>query len=180
MLRNSATEWGSAAKAFHWLMAILILAMFLLGWLAAGWPLSPTKIKLFFWHKSLGITLLLLAVIRLAWRLYNPAPAYPAHLPGWQRYLAGASHAFLYALMLLMPLSGWIINSAANFPFKVFGLVPLPAIAPNSKPVQDWAEFFHLAAFWMFAALLLLHVLGAVRHHWHDRDDVLNRMLPFR
>lgn len=180
MLRNTLTEWGSIAKGFHWTMAILILAMFVLGWLAAGWPLSPTKIKLFFWHKSIGITLLVFAVLRLAWRMVNPSPALPADSPRWQRCLAGASHALLYALMLLMPLSGWVINSAANFPFKVFGLVPLPVIAPNSKTVQGWAEIFHLSAFWVLAVLVLIHAFAALRHHWSYRDEVLRRMLPFR
>jgi len=176
VLRNSEQQWGAIARWLHWLMAAAILAMFVLGWTAESWPLSPTKIKLFFWHKSLGITLLTLAIARLAWRAVNPVPALPDAMTARQRSLARASHASLYAVMLAMPLSGWVINSAANFPFKVWGLFRLPDIAPHSKSVQAASEVVHLALFWVLAIVLVLHIAAALKHHLFDRDDVLRRM----
>lgn len=176
MLLNSEQQWGSVARWLHWLMAAAILAMFFLGWTAESWPLSPTKIKLFFWHKSLGITLLVLAIARLAWRAVNPVPALPVAMTTRQRSLARASHGSLYAIMIAMPLSGWVINSAANFPFKVWGVFRLPDIASHSKSVQTVGETVHLALFWVLAVVLVLHIAAAVKHHFFDKDDVLRRM----
>ncbi len=166
------------AKTLHWGMALMILALFVLGWMAQGWPLSPTKIRLFFWHKSTGMLVLTLALFRIAWRLYDRRPPPPPGLPPWERGLARAVHGALYGIMLAMPLSGWIINSAAKFPFKVFGLVRLPALVVPDKDVQHLAEGVHLTLFWAFAVLLALHIAAALRHHWLRGNDVLLRMLP--
>lgn len=179
-LRNTPQQWGALAKTLHWGMALMILALFVLGWVAQGWPLSPTKIRLFFWHKSLGMLVLTLALIRILLRLYDPPPPLPPGLPAWERGLARANHGALYGIMLAMPLSGWVINSAAKFPFKVFGLVPLPALVAPDKAVQQLAEGVHLTLFWAFSGLLGLHVAAALRHHWIRGNDILLRMLPGR
>jgi cytochrome b561 len=179
-LRNTSQEWGAIAKTLHWGMALMILAMFVLGWVAQEWPLSPTKIRLFFWHKSTGMLVLTLALIRLLWRLYDPRPPLPSESPSWERGLARVTHGILYLMMLAMPLSGWVINSAAKFPFKVFALLPLPALVAPSKPVQHLAEGVHLGLFWTFSGLLSLHIAAALRHHWVGHNDVLARMLPNR
>lgn len=179
-LRNTPRRWGAVAMTLHWVMAALVLAMIPLGWVAEGWPLSRTKVELFAWHKSLGVLLLALALGRALWRLFDPAPPLPASMGRLERVLAGASHLALYGLLLAMPLSGWVINSAANFPFKVFGLVPLPALVAPDKATQRLAEDLHLYLFWALAALLALHVAAALRHHFWLRDDVLARMLPRR
>ena len=177
-VRNTMGAWGSPAKALHWCLATLILALMVLGWTAASWPLSRTKIELFYWHKSLGMLVLGLALVRILWRLANVRPALPAAVPPLERRLASGSHLLLYLLPVAMPMSGWVINSAANFPFKVFGLWSLPALTPPSKPLQMLAESAHLVLFWLLAGLLLIHVVAALRHHWSYRDDVLRRMLP--
>ena len=152
--------------------------MFVLGWLAVSYPVSPTKIKLFTWHKSIGITILALVLLRMTWRLANPTPSLPSHMKSWQRKMAHVSHALLYVVMVSMPVTGWIINSAANFPLKLYGLILLPSIAPADKSLQDIAELIHLTLFWLLAGLLLLHITGALWHHFFYRDDVLTRMLP--
>jgi cytochrome b561 len=177
-LRNTGERWGAVAMTLHWGMAALILATTPLGWTAVEWPLSRTKITLFAWHKSIGIALLALVALRLLWRAIDRAPSLPETMSPLERALARASHGALYALMVAMPLSGWVINSAANFPFKVFGLFPLPAIAAPSKATQRLAEDVHLALFWALAALLVVHVAAALRHHFVLRDRVLLRMLP--
>ncbi|MDH3713854.1 MAG: cytochrome b/b6 domain-containing protein, partial [Gammaproteobacteria bacterium] len=114
-LRSTDTEWGAIAQWLHWGMALLIAGLMVLGWTAREWPVSPFKVSLFFWHKSIGILVLALAVVRLSLHFLDRRPGLPA-TSSWERFLARFSHLTLYALMLAMPLSGWVINSAAKFP----------------------------------------------------------------
>lgn len=179
MMGNTSVAWGSVAKTFHWLIAGLILGQFVLGWLAEGWRLSPTKLDLFVWHKSFGIAILVLAALRLFWRLLSRPPSMPPGMPAWERRAAHLSHLTLYVLMIVMPFSGWVINAAANIPFKVFWLLPLPDLVAPSKSLQKTAEIAHLGLFWMFSLTVGLHVSAALRHHFVLRDQVLARMLPF-
>ncbi len=178
MLRNTETTWGSAARLLHWGMAILILAQIVLGLVAIGWRLSPTKLNLFIWHKSLGILLLALVALRLLWRLANPVPRLPADTPGWERFAAWASHALLYICMLGLPVSGWIINSAANVPLRVFWLFPLPAITAPDKALADAFKLIHLGLVITLSVVLAIHVVAALRHHFIKQTDILKRMLP--
>lgn len=180
MLRNGTTSWGSVAKAFHWTMAALIVAQVALGVMAVTWRLSPAKIQFFFWHKSLGIALLALLALRLAWRLANPTPSLPSGMPAWERAAARVSHAVLYLLLAALPITGWIVNSAANIPVRIFGLVPLPAIVEPNKPLAELFARVHLTLVVALVLVLALHVAAALRHHWVKRNDVLLRMLPVR
>ena len=177
-LANTGDSWGAPAKLFHWVMAALILAQIALGLTAASWHLSPAKLTLFFWHKSTGMLILALALLRLSWRLANPTPALPAQTPAWERAAARASHALLYAVMIAMPLTGWIVNSAANVPLKIFHLIPLPAIVAPDKATEDLAALAHFWLFVVLGALLAAHAGAALRHHYVKRNDVLARMLP--
>ena len=171
-------RWGTVAIALHWTMAGLILALFVLGWTAESWHLSPTKLKLFQWHKSLGLLVLTLVWIRLAWRWTHTVPPIPAGTRPWEARVAVAVHRGLYVLMVAMPLSGWLINSAANIPFKVFGWFRLPDLVEPDKALKAAAQVLHLSLFWTLAAILALHILGALRHHFVLHDGVLSRMLP--
>ncbi|MDZ7788461.1 MAG: cytochrome b [Halofilum sp. (in: g-proteobacteria)] len=181
-LRNTSTNWGAIAKLFHWLIALCIITNLGLGYWAEGLALSPTKVEAFYWHKSIGLTVLWLALLRLLWRFTNPSPRLPTGMAGWERALAHTSHVLLYALMIAMPLSGWIIHSAANFPLDLYGVFPVPDIVPSSTDESAIGDLAKAAHYWMFVAicvLLTLHVLGALKHHIVNRDDVLKRMLPF-
>lgn len=180
MLRNTERSWGSVARFLHWLMAVLIFVQFALGWMAVSWRLSPTKLDLFVWHKSIGLVVLALVGVRIGWRLVDPAPALPFGTPCWERAAARGSHLLLYGLMLALPLSGWIINSAANIPFRVFWLFPLPALTAPDEALAETAEWIHFALFVALAVLLFAHVAAALRHHFVKRNDVLVRMLPGR
>jgi cytochrome b561 len=171
--------WNGGVKFFHWVIALLILVQFALGWLAASWRLSPAKLDLFVWHKSIGVLVLALVLLRLAWRLAAPAaPALPAHMPAWERTAARASHVLLYGLMLALPLSGWVIQSTSGMPFRIFRQWPLPAIAAADKAASDLAAMVHFSLGMALAALLAVHVGAALRHHFVQRDEVLKRMLP--
>lgn len=159
-------------------MALSILAMFVLGWTAVAWPMSPQKLELFIWHKSIGLSLLALALIRVLWRLSNQTPAPPPGVTDGEHRLATAGHAALYLMMIVMPVSGYVVNSTANFPFRYFGGFRVPNLIPADKSWQQAAESAHLIAFWIFALLILLHVLAALRHHFVRKNDILVKMLP--
>ena len=177
---NSDSSWGAPAKFLHWLVAILIFIQFALGWLAVGWRLSPTKLNLFVWHKSTGILILLLVLVRLLWRLVNLTPVIPLDTPAWERGAARLSHGLLYILMIAMPLAGWIVQSASGVPFRIFWRIPLPAIVSPDRDMAELAAVVHFSLGLVFAALLVLHVGAALRHHFVKRNTILTRMLPTR
>lgn len=179
-VRNTATFWGAGAQLLHWLMAAGIATSMGLGWVMVNMPAGAAQFQLYSLHKSLGITLLALAALRLVWRWINTTPPLPDTLPRHERWLARAGHRALYALMLLMPISGYVINSAANFPLNVFGLVQIPNVTPASETLGGLASTLHLAFFWGFVAVLTAHIGGALRHHFVLRDNILRRMLPVR
>ncbi|MDM0074057.1 cytochrome b [Variovorax sp. J2P1-59] len=172
--------WSASIRLFHWLVAVLIFSQFALGWLAVGWRLSPTKINLFVWHKSIGMLILALVAVRLLNRLARPTPPLPPDTPAWERAAARWSHALLYVLMVAMPLTGWVVNSAAGIPFRIFWQFPLPALIAPDKQVAEIAALVHFALGLAFVALLVLHIGAALRHHFIKRNNVLTRMLGTR
>ena len=178
--RNSADTWGAAARGFHWLIAALILAQFVIGSVAEEMKLTPAKLDLFVWHKSIGVTILLLAVLRLGWRLGNPPPAPPAGTPHWERVLASLGHWALYALMFAVPLSGWLVSDSSKVPFKAFFLVPMPDFITADRALQEAAEDAHEALVMTLLVVAIVHIAAALRHHFLLHDDVLRRMLTGR
>ncbi len=175
---DRATDWGGTAKAFHWLIALLIFAQIVLGWYAVHWPLTPTKIDLFVWHKSIGMLTLVLVVLRLLWRAGHPRPPYPAHMKSWEKRLAGSAHGLLYALLVAMPVSGWMLNAAANVPVRLFWAVPLPPLIGPDRALVPVLATSHVLMGWALSALIVLHVAAALHHHFVRRDRMLVRMLP--
>lgn len=153
--------------------------MVVLGWLAVSYPMSPVKIQLFNWHKSLGLLVLAWMMLRLFWRLTHPSPPLPPGMSRFELWSARVSHAGLYVLLIFMPLSGWIINSAADFPLKWFGAFRVPPLVGPDEQVQALAETAHYVLFWLIAALVVVHAGAALHHHFVRRNDVLRRMLPF-
>ena len=172
------SDWPALSKALHWLIAVLILVMAWLGLTMGDLPNGPDKIATYALHKSLGLSILALVALRLLWRLYAGAPAPLAGTPRWQERIAALTHLALYALLLAMPLSGWLLNSAAGFPLQWFGLFNLPALAGRDEALHALAGQVHELLFWALAALVVLHAAAALHHHLFLRDATLARMLP--
>ena len=158
MIRNTPDSWGAAAKFFHWTTAVLVFAQIVLGWAAVSWRFSPMKAHLYVWHKSLGMLLLAWVLLRLMWRFVNPTPALPCAMPAWESRCARMSYMLLYAVLIAMPLTGWILNSAANVPVLMFWLVPLPALTGPSQSTSQLASLAHFTLFSMLAVYLFLGV----------------------
>jgi cytochrome b561 len=177
-LKNTPTEWGSLSKWLHWLVVVLILVMAWIGLRMGDMPNGPDKIATYAMHKSIGLTILALVVLRLLWRAYAGAPAPVAGTPRLQELVASLAHWALYALLLAMPLSGWLLNSAAGFPLQWFGLFNLPALAARDPSLRTLAGDLHQWLFWTLVALATAHAVAAIYHHMFLRDATLARMLP--
>ena len=176
---NRLESWTATAKLFHWVMAALIFAQIALGLTAVSWHVSPTKLNLLVWHKSTGMLILALLALRLLWRLSHRAPQLPREMPRWERAGAHLSHVLLYLLMIALPLTGWVISSASNVPFRIFWTIPLPAIAAPDKALADLFATIHGWLVTLLALVLVAHVGAALRHHYVKKDTVLTRMLPW-
>jgi len=178
-VRNTIVRWGAIAQGLHWLIVALLIAQVTLALLAAEKPLGLTKLALLARHKSIGITILALVLLRLAWRAMNPVPLLPPTLKPYERTLARLTHAGLYAVLIAMPLTGWIMSSARSFAVSWFGLWQLPdLVRPDPSLFQRMVQA-HLALAVLLGVLVALHVGAALKHHFVLKDDVLRRMLPF-
>ena len=173
--QNRDEQWGWPGKAFHWLTVLLITIQIPLGFYAEEMKLSPLKFDLFVWHKSIGFVILLLTISRLLWRINGSVPNVAVGT-SMQQTLAKASHGVLCVLILLLPISGWIISSAANIPINLFWLVELPAIAGPDEVLKELAEVVHTTCVALLLAVLALHIGAALRHHFILRDTILKRM----
>lgn len=178
--KNTAQRWGGVSQGLHWLLAALILLQGILGLVMVGMVNSPDKIRLYALHKSIGLTIFALAVLRLGWRLYAGTPAPVPGLSRWQRSGARLSHCTLYALLFAIPLSGWLFNSAAGFPLQWFALFNLPPITAVDPGMREIAGAVHAWLFWVLVAVTLVHVAAALHHHLFLGDATLARMLPGR
>jgi cytochrome b561 len=171
-------RYTGTAKTLHWLMAILLFGLLALGFYMHDLPLSPEKLKLFSWHKWAGVTAFLLVLARLAWRVTHLPPALPASMPRLMQLAAHAGHFALYALMIAIPLSGWLMSSALGFQTVWFGVLPIPDLLEKNKELGDLLVVVHKGLNLLFVAVLAGHIGAALKHHFIDRDDILTRMLP--
>lgn len=179
--KNTADRWGPVSQALHWLVVALVLMLAIVGLNLDGLPKTPKYFWVFTMHKSVGVTVLALVLLRIGWRLYAGAPAPVADTPPWQARIASATHFLLYALLLAMPLSGWLYDSASGLrPFRWFGLAVMPKLAAPDEALARTAHAAHEWLFWGLAALVALHVAAAFHHHLFRRDTTLTRMLPAR
>ena len=179
------SRYSSGAIWFHWIIGLMIIGNLAGGLLMGGLLDSPdpARKQLGFQviqiHKSIGLTVLLLSLLRLGWRLAHPVPSLPDHMTPMERLLARTTHYAFYALMLLMPLTGWAMASTGKeqFPILWFGLFEVPHL-PLDRAMGGFFAESHTVLGWVTIATLALHIAGALKHHYLDRDDVLARMLP--
>jgi len=174
-IKNSEQHWGWLSKSLHWLTALFILIQIPLGIYAEEMENSPLKLELFGWHKSFGIVILMLAIMRLLWRMAGTVPVLP-DASAVQRRLANLAHTVLYGLMLFLPLSGWVMSSAANRPVSLFGLFELPALVAPDDAIKVMASQAHHIAVDILIVVLVSHIAAALYHHFKLRDTVLKRM----
>jgi len=179
MAATGRTRYTGMAIGLHWIVVALIAAAWALGLTMVDLPLSPQKLRVYSWHKWTGVTIFLLALARLAWRAAHRPPALPVSMPAWQSRAAAASHALLYALLLAIPLSGWLFSSASGVPVVYLGLVQLPDLVGRDKALAELLKQVHVVLNCALFVTACVHVAAALKHHFLDRDDVLTRMLPF-
>lgn len=169
-------RYSRLAVTFHWVIALAIFVMFPLGFYMADLPLSPRKLQLYSYHKWLGVSIFFLVWLRLAWRWLRQPPELPAHYPQHIVWLSNLGHAGLYVFMVVVPISGWLMSSAMGFQTVWLGILPLPDLLPRDKALADTLLKVHLYLNLVFIALIVGHVLAALKHHFIDKEPFLNRM----
>ena len=172
------SRYTRTAIFMHWLVALGLVGTFSLGFYMEGLPFSPSKLQFYSWHKWAGMVLLVLVVVRLAWRLSHPAPALPATMGPLARLAAHAGHWLLYGLMLAIPLSGWLMSSAQGVPVVWFGILPLPDLVPKSTALGQALQEAHMILNYTLLIAVAGHVAAALHHHFVKKDTILSRMLP--
>lgn len=175
----STSNYSLTAISLHWLVAVAIFATFGLGLYMHELPFSPDKLKLYSWHKWAGVTIFMVVLLRIFWRLTHRPPELPMSMLASQRFAADGVHMLLYALMLAIPLSGWFMSSAKGVPTVWFGVLTLPDPLDKNKELGGFLETVHKTLNFGMAGLILVHAGAALKHHLIDRDQVLVRMLPF-
>jgi cytochrome b561 len=181
---HAPARYTATAKLLHWILALALIAAIGMGLYMVSLSFSPQRLKLYNWHKWLGVSILALSLLRLGWRLANKPPALPAamqaKMPAWQHKAHHGTHHALYALFFLVPLLGWAYSSAAGFPIVFLGLVPLPDWVPVSPALAETIKPLHQWSAYALAGLIVLHIAAALKHQLIDRDGLLLRMLPER
>jgi len=165
------------ARILHWLIAAIVIAMIPLGFIMTNAAPGPAQDAMFNLHVSLGATLILLIVLRIIWRLTHTPPPLPAGMPAIQRWAASTVHFLLYVTLIVQPLLGWIGNSAYPAPVTVFGIVTLPPIWSEDRALSDQIFLVHRNIGILIAALICVHVAGALFHQFIQRDNLIRRML---
>jgi cytochrome b561 len=171
-----AGRYSRVAIALHWIVALLVVAQFALGWLMQGISKDPPGQRAAFFnvHKSIGLTILLLMLARLGWRLAHRPPPMPA-MPRWHSLAAHATHWTLYATLIALPLVGYLGSEFSGYPVKYFGIV-LPSWAGKNAQAKELMSVAHLALTWVLAGAVALHLAGVVKHALIDDDGLVARM----
>lgn len=164
------------AIGLHWIMALGFIAMFILGFYMQSLSFSPTKLQVYSWHKWAGVTLFLLALLRLTWRITHRPPALPVTMSSKAKALALLGHYVLFTFMFAVPLSGWLMSSAMGFQTVWFGVVPLPDLIAKDKALAETLAATHAYLNWAFITTIVGHILVALKHQFIDKDNLLARI----
>ncbi|HEY2926642.1 cytochrome b [Piscinibacter sp.] len=180
-IENTTGSYGVVAALFHWVMAVLVIALAAVGLYMVSLPdagFDTRKITLILYHKQFGVLALLLVGLRWSWRLANVIPELVDHLPDWQKVVARFVHLSFYGLMFALPFTGWLMSSAAGIPVTFFGLFTLPDLAPRDDSLFRGFVEIHKWLGYLIVLCIVVHVGAALRHHFVFRDDTLRRMWP--
>lgn len=175
-VKNKEDRYGIITIGLHWIMALILVFLLIIGLIMARMPNGLLRLQLFGLHKEFGFLILMLVIVRITWRLMNTPPSLDS-LPAWERISAKTVHWAFYGFMFAIPITGWLITSAAGLPASFFGLFVIPNIAP---PSDEMRHFYHSVHKWLSYGLIAtftLHVLAALKHHFINKDDILRRML---
>jgi cytochrome b561 len=183
-MSTNTSRYNSIAMILHWLMAFFIIAMLVIGKIMVDLPnTDPDKFAYYQAHKSVGLTILVLTLLRIVWRVMHKSPALPADMPRWEQIAAKSTQGILYLMMIALPLTGWAVasTSTSGIPTMWFGLFEVPSLPglASVADAQDIAKETHETLGNITILLLLLHVAAALKHHFWDKDDVLKSMIPF-
>ncbi len=178
MIRNTTSSWGSVSRSFHWILAAVIIGMLAYGWWMNHIPARGDRLFYRTIHADIGYVVLLLMVLRLIWKIFNPAPALPSGTPRWQRVMAHISHWALYIVTIAVAMLGWA-HSGAHTPdySSWFGLFHVPQITSPDKAAANAFEDRHIWAAYVLLALIVIHLVAALWHHFVRRDRVAARMI---
>ena len=169
-------KYNPTAITLHWLVALLIAIAFSVGHYMADLDLSPWKLKVFAWHKWVGVTIFALVVFRVLWRAAHTPPALPAGMSKLMKNLSALAHMAIYLLMLAIPLTGWLHSSAAGVTVVYFNVLTLPDLVGKDKALASLFKEIHESLNWALLGLVILHVAAALKHQLVDKDNLLNRM----
>lgn len=176
---STVDRYTPVAMAIHWLTALLVVSLSVVGSIMSDLT-PPFKYTVYGLHKATGILILVLTVVRLGWRFTHPVPALPTSIVRWQALAARAAHVALYALLILMPLSGWAMSSAAGYPVNIFGLFDIPALLDKDAAMAGFFKETHELLANGLLVVVAAHTFAALLHHYYYKDTVLRRMLPGR
>jgi len=177
--KNTPDSYGSVTKGLHWVIALLIIGVLGVGLYMDFLATKVERFELMPWHKSFGITVLALATLRVLWHLSSRPPGFVAGLKDWEMQAARAVHILLYMAMFVMPLSGWLMSSAAGRTTKFFGLFDLPDLIGKDEALRNLLGAVHECSAYALIILIAAHAGAALKHHFIGKDATLRRMLPF-
>lgn len=173
---NNTEKFGKITILLHWVIAILIIGQLTLGTWMVRLPTSVQKLKFYGWHKEIGALILALVIVRIAWRLMNITPTLD-NLPRFEKFSARSMHLLLYLLMVFIPITGWLLTSAAGLQVSFFGWFLLPNLMPSNETLQSFFGETHEWLGYILIAAICLHTAAALKHHFINKDDILRRML---
>lgn len=177
-LKNTDKRFGTIAMLLHWIMAIIIIGLLIVGVYMVQLSFSARKLKLYGFHKEFGLLILALVIVRLCWRLINIMPSFPGSMPAWQLSIARLVHYIFYGLFFVLPLTGWMLSSASDLPVSFFGWFVMPnLVSPNEYLRDVLIQVHHIFGFIMIGCVLA-HIAAVVQHQFILKDNLIRRMLP--
>ena len=176
-IKNTQNKYGITTILFHWIMAVIIIGLLGFGIYMTRLSISLTKLKMYGWHKEFGMLVLGLVILRILWRFINITPRLPDTLTKFEKFSARSVHWLFYLFMFAMPITGWLITSAAGLPVSFFGLFLIPNLIETNEPLRILFQVIHQWLGYALIGVICLHISAALKHHFINRDDVLRRIV---